>query len=154
MLEYSSFLNSLDQKYTLPSRTTMTRLLRSTFVDTMIAIKGMIERECEYYSLTSDVWSSRTSEAYISLMVHYLTEDFEMKVVTLRCAPFSIVRHTDSEIASISKDSLKDANLSLSKMVVYVTDNASNAVKSARDLSVNHQGCNHHTVNLWQLLRL
>ncbi len=33
-------------------------------------------------------------------------------------------------------------------MVVYVTDNASNATKSARDLGVGHQGCVAHTLNL------
>ena len=69
LLRYSLFLNELEKKFTLPSRHTMTRLLHSTFADTQLAIKGMIQEECDYYSLTSDIWTSRTSEAYISLMI-------------------------------------------------------------------------------------
>ena len=148
LVEYSAFVNALEQKYTIPSRSTITRLLHAKYEDTVIAIKAMVAKECEHYSLTSDVWSSRTCEAYISLMVHYLTEDFDMKVVTLRCAPFSNVRHTGIEIANIIRNSLEDANMCLNDMVVYVTDNASNAVKSATELSVNHQGCVAHTLNL------
>lgn len=113
-----------------------------------VAIKERLRQECHFYALTSDIWSSRTSEAYISLMIHYLTKDFDMRVVTLRCAPFSDVRHTGSEIAGIIKKSLEDADLPLENMVVYVTDNASNATKSARDLGVGHQGCVAHTLNL------
>ena len=148
LAEYSAFLNGLEQKFTLPSRHTMTRLLRTAFTDTQFAIKRMIQKECDYYSLTSDIWTSRTSEAYISLMVHFITEDFDMRVVTLRCAPFSDVRHTGLAIANIVKQSLEDANMSLEKTVVYVTDNAGNAKKSATTLGVNHQGCVAHSLNL------
>lgn len=81
-------------------------------------------------------------------MIHYLTREFALKVITLRCAPFSDVRHTGTEIARIIKESLENAGMPLENMVVYVTENASNAVKSARDLGVNHQGCVAHTLNL------
>ena len=73
---------------------TITRLLNAQYNDTVIAVKAMVAEECEHYSLTCDVWSYRACQAYILLMVHYLTEDFNLKVVTLRCAPFSNVRHT------------------------------------------------------------
>ena len=113
-----------------------------------MAIKAMIARECVHFSLTSDIWSSRTSEAYISLIIHCLTDNFDMKVVILRCALLSNVRHAGIEIANILRNSLEDANLCLSDIVVYVTDNASNATKSATELSVNQQGCIEHTLHL------
>lgn len=143
-----AFVNALEKKYTVPLRSTMTRLLRSTYNDVSVSIKTMITQECNFYALTSDIWSSRTSEAYISLMVHYLTKSFTMKVITLRCAPFSNVRHTGAEIAKIIKESLEDAGMCLDNLVVYVTDNASNAIKSAKDLGVKHQGCVAHLLNL------
>ena len=72
----------------------------------MVTIKSMIAEECHFYALTSDIWSSRTSEAYILLMIHYLAREFALKVITLRCAPFSSdVRHTGTEIARIIKGS-------------------------------------------------
>ena len=148
LIDLVAFVNSLDKKYTMPSRHKMTRLLESLFKNTLVAIKKLLGDECDTYSLTSDIWTSRSSEAYISLMVHYITTDFDLKVVTLRCAPFSDVRHTGSEIANIVKESLLDAGMSLEKIVVYVTDNAANAIKSAQDLQVNHQGCVAHLLNL------
>ena len=113
-----------------------------------MAVKAMIAWECVHFSLTSDIWSSRTNEAYISLIIHYLTDNFDMRNVTLRCAPFSNVRHTGIEIANIIRNYLEDANLCLSDIVVYVIDNASNAKKSATELSVNHQGCVAHRLHL------
>jgi len=146
-IEYSAFVNAFEQKFTIPSRSTITSLLRAKYEDTVIAIKAMVSKECDGYSLTSDVWSSRTCKAYISLMVHYLTDDFSMKVVTLRCAPLSNVRHSEIEIANIIRNSLEHANMCLNDIVMYVTDNASNAVKSATELSVNHQACVADTLN-------
>lgn len=147
-LKYIAFLNASEQKYTIPSCSTIATMLRAKYEDAVIAIKAMVAKECEHFSLTSDVWSSRTGEAYISLMVHYLTEDFDMKVVTLKCTPLSNVRYSGVEIAHIIKNSLEDANMCLNDMVVYVTDNTPDAVKSATELSVNHQGCVAHMFNL------
>ena len=148
LISLIEFVNLQQNKYTLPSRTTMTRLLKYTYEETVINVKAILARECKHFSLTSDVWTSRTSEAYISLMLHYLTDTFDMKVMTLRCAPFSNVRHTGIEIANVIRNSLEDANLCLSDLVMYVTDNASNAKASATELSANHQGCVAHTLNL------
>jgi predicted amidohydrolase len=65
-----------------------------------------------------------------------------LKVVTLRCVTSSNVRYTCFEIASIVKDLLEDVGMSLENVVVYVTDNASNAIKTAKDLFA------HHTIHL------
>lgn len=148
LISLLEFVNLQQNKYTLPSRTTITRLLKYTYEETVINVKAMLARECKHFSLTSDVWTSRTSEAYISLILHYLTDTFDMKVVTLRCAPFSNVRHTGVEIANVIRNSLEGANLSLRDLVMYVTDNASNAKGSATELSVSHQGCVAHLLNL------
>ena len=147
-IEYSAFVNDFEKKYTVPSRSTITNLLRAKYEDAVIAIKAMVSKECENYTLTSDVWSSRTCKAYISLMVHYLTSDFDMKVVTLRCAPLSNAHHSEIEIANIIKNSLEHDNMCLNDMVMYVTDNSSNAVKSATELCLNHQACVADTLNL------
>lgn len=146
--EFSKFVNGLEQKYTLPSRSTITRLLKVKYNDLQLAIKTLLHKECDYYSVTSDIWTSRSTNAYISIMLHYVSEAFDIKTVTLRCAPFSTERHTGEAIAHMIRTSLEEAGLSEEKLVVYVTDNASNAVKSGRDLGVNHFGCIAHTLNL------
>ncbi len=143
LLEYTTFWNGLKEEYTIPSRCTITELLCDTFHRTVVTIKAMIESECEYYSLTSNIWLPGTAQAYISLVIHYLTEDFVMKVVTLRCAPFSTVRPTDSEMTNITKESLENVNLHLDKLVIHVSSN--DASKAAGDLNVYHQECVAHS---------
>jgi hypothetical protein len=84
-------------------------------------------------------------------MIHYVTEDFVLKVITLRCAPFNDVRHTSEEFAKIIKERLEEARIPIEFIVVYVTDNASNATKSARELGIdpaNHHKCVSHTLSL------
>ena len=42
-------------------------------------MKRMLYKECYKDSFPSDIWTSRTSEAYILVKVHFLTEVFEHK---------------------------------------------------------------------------
>ncbi len=55
-----------------------------------------------------------------------------------------------SETANIVKESVENVNLRLDRLVVHVTDNASNAAKSAWDLNlyVNHQWYVARSLNL------
>jgi hypothetical protein len=78
-------------------------------------------------------------------MVHYTSKDLVLKLVTLRCTLFGNLRHTEN--ASIVKDLLVDAVMSYENVLVYVTDNVSNAITVARDLGVHHQGCVAHSLN-------
>jgi len=43
--------------------------------------------EVKFFSCTSDIWSSRTMEAFLALTIHYLTDDFEMKKFVLKVDP-------------------------------------------------------------------
>ncbi len=82
-------------------------------------------------------------------MINYLTEDFNMRVVTLKCVPFSDAQHSGEETAKLIKDSLEEVRMPLENMVVYVTDNCLNSGKSTSNfgVNVNHQGCDAHILN-------
>ena len=149
LIKLARFMNTSETKYSFPSRTAMTSLLKTTYMETKVSIQSMILRECEFYTLTSDIWSSHTANTYISLMIHYLTEKFQMKVVTLKCVPFSDVHHSGEETAKIIKASLEEVRMPLENMVVYVTDNCSNSAKSRSNIgiNVNQPGCVAHTIN-------
>jgi hypothetical protein len=65
--------------------------------------------------------------------------------------PLQRCKHTGEEIAKIIKESLEEARIPIECMVVYVTDNASNATKSVRELGINpanHHKCVAHILNL------
>ncbi|KAF9270882.1 Zinc finger BED domain-containing protein 1, partial [Mortierella antarctica] len=42
----------------------------------------------EYCSVTSDVWSSRTSRPFISVTLHWLTEAYQLQCVVIALEPF------------------------------------------------------------------
>jgi hAT family C-terminal dimerisation region len=48
-------------------------------------IKSQIHREIDYFSTTTDMWSSRRMTALMALTLHYLTEEFEMRVRHIKC---------------------------------------------------------------------
>ena len=54
------FANLQQNKYTLPSRSTTTRLLKFMYDETIMTVKETLARKCEYFSLTSDLGTSRT----------------------------------------------------------------------------------------------
>ncbi len=55
-------------------------------------------KNVEYYATTTDMWSSRMSEPYISLTVHFINDDFELKSHCLQTAFFP-ADHTEENIA-------------------------------------------------------
>ena len=49
LISLLEFVNLQQNKYTLPSRTTITRLLKYTYEETVINVKAMLARECKHY---------------------------------------------------------------------------------------------------------
>lgn len=71
-----------------------------------------------------------------------------MKFFTFRWASFSNLRHTLTEISNILKGPLEDTGLPLENMAVYVTDNAFNAQKLAKNSDMNKERCVARSPNL------
>lgn len=67
-------------------------------------------RQVDYYASTTDLWSSCTTEPYMSYTVHFLTNDFELKTRCLEVAYFP-ESHTSENMASTLREVL--ANWSL-----------------------------------------
>ena len=44
----------------------------------MKCVQQQLIDEIEYYSLTNDIWTSRTMQSFMAFTLHYLSEDFEM----------------------------------------------------------------------------
>ncbi|KAK0131088.1 Zinc finger BED domain-containing protein 1 [Merluccius polli] len=76
---FLSLVHILDRRYEVPSR--------NYFSD--VAIPNLYEKcrttveselgQVEYFACTTDLWSSRTTEPYISLTVHFLDWEFQLK---------------------------------------------------------------------------
>ncbi|XP_056111044.1 E3 SUMO-protein ligase ZBED1-like [Rhinichthys klamathensis goyatoka] len=133
-VEKPGFINMLkvvDPRYVLPSRkyfaeVALPRLYNST--------REKIARELEgvsFYSATTDLWSSRTMQPYMSLTVHYI-DDWTLRSVCLQTAYFPD-DHTGEIIAQGLKDALTSWNLDEERLICMTTDSGTNIIKALRD---------------------
>ncbi|XP_059366328.1 zinc finger BED domain-containing protein 4-like [Carassius carassius] len=82
-----------------------------------------------FFSTTTDLWSSRTSEPYISLTVHFVDEEFELKSRCLQTSYFP-ADHTGENIALGLREALAAWDLCEERQVAITTDNGTNMVKA------------------------
>lgn len=81
--------------------------------------------EADDFAATTELWSSRTAEPYISLTVHFSNAELNLKVKYLQTA-FMPEDHTGQNIADVLKEALTEWRLNEEKLVCIITDNAAN----------------------------
>lgn len=97
-------------------------------------------------AFTTDMWTDDYRKiSYISLTVHYIDEDWQMREQVLAASKFPDVRHTADNIKKTILNILKSYNLipdTTMKRYTFVTDSASNFISAFRGL--NHIPCFAH----------
>ncbi len=74
---FQKMIQSLDKRYQLPSRSYFSRVAIPEMYSKCKASVELELKQVKYYATTSDMWSSRTSEPYLSLTVHFINDDFD-----------------------------------------------------------------------------
>ncbi|RXN21005.1 zinc finger BED domain-containing 1-like protein [Labeo rohita] len=118
-------VKTLDKKYVIPSRNYFSKVALPALYE---KCQGGIEREItavEYFATTTDLWSSRTMEPYMSLTIHYIDGDFTIKSRWLQTSFFP-QDHTGDAIALGLREALASWRL-----VSISTDSGSNVIKAA-----------------------
>jgi hypothetical protein len=62
-----------------------------------LKMKGIIKSNINYFSATTDVWSSRTTDSFMAITLHGLTDNFSMINLTLEVKPLQ-GKHTGTSI--------------------------------------------------------
>ena len=83
--------------------------------------------EMKYFAATTDMWSGRTREAFISLTVHYLTTDFTQRNFAVEVSPVR-GRHIAVNIKHMLTESFSYWGLADDNLSVMARDNGSNIV--------------------------
>ena len=101
----------------------------------------------EKCTLTTDLWTSQHQQrAYISLTVHFIDSDFDLKCKCLQTLEVP-QDHTASSLSQVLKSMLQDWNIS-EKVYAGVTDNGSNIVNAIGLMGIEHFPCFAHTLQL------
>ncbi|CAM4533447.1 unnamed protein product [Leuciscus chuanchicus] len=125
-------LKVLDARYVVPSRKYFADVaLPHLYNTTREKIRSELE-EMQFYSATTDLWSSRTMQPYLSLTVHYINTSWTLRSICLQTAYFPD-NHTGDIIAHGLKDALSSWGLSEERLVCMTTDSGTNIIKALKD---------------------
>ncbi|KAH7936715.1 hypothetical protein HPB49_003232 [Dermacentor silvarum] len=85
---FKELMNHMEPLYKIPSHTTFSRtfipdLCRNTVTAVKERMHADFQEGIESILFTSDMWTSRSNQSYISLTCHYLTSNFEMRSFAL-----------------------------------------------------------------------
>nr|XP_055062477.1 E3 SUMO-protein ligase ZBED1-like [Misgurnus anguillicaudatus] len=129
---FQQMLHHLNPKYQLPSRnffmyTEIPRLYNETR-DIIIQHLG----EKPFYSCTTDLWTSRTADTFMSVTLQYITKLWELQSWCLGCCGLN-TDHTAESLKEAFEEKLEDWNLDIIRMSGITTDNATNNKKAFED---------------------
>ena len=122
-------LKVVDPRYKLPGRK---HFSQTTLPQMYNECRERVEKELQnvaHFATTSDMWSSRTSEPYMSLTVHLIDKDWNLLSKCLQTAYFP-EDHTGEIIAAGLSEALASWGLSEDKQVCITTDSGTNIVKA------------------------
>ncbi|GAA6084523.1 zinc finger BED domain-containing protein 1-like [Tachysurus ichikawai] len=132
---FQKMIRTLDKRYQLPSRNYFSQVAIPELYN---KCRGELQLEMAtltFFSTTTDLWSSRTTEPYISLTVHFVDEEFELKSRCLQTSYFP-AGHTGENIAMGLREALAAWDLREERQVAITTDNGTNVVKAV-ELKLN-----------------
>ena len=101
-----------------------------------------------FYSATADMWSSVSSDPYMSYTIHFVTEKWELQSIALSTLFFP-EDHNGENISDAIKEPLQSWNLDSKNQVCLTTDNGSNILRALKTiLGWTHLPCFGHNLHL------
>lgn len=142
-LEYTRALQPL---YKPPNRKKLSyEILPKYYTESASALKTILN-EVENITVTTDIWTSDSNVAYITVTGHFIFKDeLWARVLATRDLPGS---HTSENIAIALNSIFNEWNID-NKIMTVVSDNGANIKKAIGDnLQKFHHPCVAHTLNL------
>ena len=147
---FKTLLKSFDSKYEVPSRKYFSQTaLPALYAKTQETVSNELEevRGGGYFAATTDLWSSTTSEPYISYTVHFINHDWELRSRCLQTM-FMPKQHTGENIAEAIQATLEAWGLQQAHQVCLTTDSGSNIINAAERLQMTRLACFGHNLHL------
>lgn len=114
-IEFIRLMKIVKPNYSLPSlKYFSSKFIPSIYNALMKKVKTTVESS-PFISFTTNVWTSLSNDAFISVTVHCLSEHFEQKIVILRVLPFATA-HTALNITNVVQDTFTNFQLNPSKI--------------------------------------
>nr|XP_020464748.1 zinc finger BED domain-containing protein 1-like [Monopterus albus] len=142
---FRNFVRTLDPRYKIPSRKTMMQgKLPVLYDDCCTKVRKALHGVENV--LTTDMWTSRATEAYLTVSCHIIDETWQMPGCVLETCSVS-GGHTADSICSILTRIAEEWGIT-TKILAVITDNGANMVAAVRKAGWAHYPCFAHTLNL------
>ena len=142
---FKNFVALLDPTYTLPSRQALKNMVVQKYEKEKTKARAVMQ-SVEAVSLTADMWTSITMDAYLAVTCHYVDDSAKLATVLLGVLPFP-VSHTADNISAAKRSLIEEWGIE-GKVTSIVTDAGANMIASVRNLNVRHVVCFAHALNL------
>ncbi|KAK1172120.1 zinc finger BED domain-containing protein DAYSLEEPER-like [Acipenser oxyrinchus oxyrinchus] len=141
---FQDLIHFFEPGYTIPSRTSLWKQIQCEYDNVKSQLAA--ELKTQSVSLTTDLWTSVTMDAYITVTAHYITESWQLKSKILQTAIMS-ERHTAVNISERMNNIVQEWGIDV---FCTVHDNASsmNLAMEICDQFPNDLGCSGHTLQL------
>ena len=146
---FRTMLQRFNPRYQLPSRKHFTKVAIPRLVS---EVRGKIEcqiasRELDYFSATTDLWTSISEDPYITLTCHFIDRSWELKSLCLQ-THYIPEDHTAENISAVLAETLQQWKLEDNRLVGITTDSGSNVKLACELLHWNRLSCFGHNLNL------
>ena len=140
-------IHKIDPHYTVPSREYFSKTaLPSLYTATRDKISESM-KSLEYYSITTDIWSSGKMEPYLAVTVHYIDKDWVLQSHCLQTL-FIPQDHTAENLAPVLQGILECWSLPENRLACATTDNGTNIVAAMNILKWVRLFCFGHNLHL------
>lgn len=146
---FKHLISVLEPRYEVPSRSHLTTNVLPAMYENVKAKVIEDLSNAELIALTTDGWTSRATQSYMTITAHYINDDWEIENPVLQTRPIYDA-HTSENLAEVLREAVVEWKLDRPNVTIPVTtDNAKNIVNATKEAGLSpHIGCFAHTVNL------
>ena len=140
-------MNFVEPGYKVPSRTHITTTCRRIYTTVSEELRATLSSPNLHVALTTDLWTSKATEAYLTVTCHYITDEWDIanKVLLTREMP---ERHTGLHIAERLRQAVSEWQIPEDRVSAIVRDNASNMNVAVEEVGWEDVRCFGHTLQL------
>lgn len=125
---FKALLKMLEPGYTVASRPHVTSTCRREY--NLLKEELLKVVQSRHVALTTDIWTSRATQAYITLTCHWIDDDWKLNSKVL----FTAEMHIGINIADRLRQGCVDWRIPDDQIVTVVHDNASNMTNAVASL--------------------
>lgn len=146
---FKHMMKVIEPRYEVPSRPHFSQKVMPALYEKVKTAVIHDLANASAIALTTDTWTSRATESYLTVTAHHITPDWNMVSHVLQTRPL-YEQHTSTNLAGELKQAVLEWKLERPGTIIPVTtDNARNIVNSVSEAGLGPQiGCFAHTINL------